>query len=151
MNLSTLDRNPTTNGESAVVHITEADRARLRGMIDAMLPYAYTNRTQLIVLQGKIADARVVPSGAVPADVITMNSRFRVQHLGSNAVETYTLVFPPQANQLEGRLSIVDFLGITVIGNRVGDVIDWTGSRQGRQLRIEELLFQPEREGCFSL
>lgn len=151
MNASTLTRKPKTSGKNAIVHITEPDRARLRGMIDAMLPYAYTNHAQLIMLQGKIADARVVPPGAVPADVITMNSQFRLQHMGTSAAETYTLVFPPQANLLEGRLSIVDFLGITVIGTRVGEIIEWSGSHEGRQLRVEELLFQPEREGCFNL
>lgn len=132
-----------------VAVVTDVDRSRLQKMIDAAMPYAYVNRSQLVALSERIARARLVPPGAVPANVVTMNSRFRLHHLETDFEEMFTLVFPPQADPFEGRLSVLDPLGTAVLGHRVGDIVHWPIPRGDRRFRIEEMLFQPEREGRF--
>ncbi len=139
----------TLETKSPIIVVTDADWIRLKRMIDATLPYAYANQSQLIAFREKIGQARMVPPGAVPANVVTMNSRFRLYHLGTDLDETYTLVFPPQADPIEGRLSVLDPLGTAVLGHRVGDIVKWPIRHGSRRVRVDEMLFQPEREGRF--
>ena len=61
-------------------------------------------------------------------------------------MDTFTLVYPDEANIAEGRLSILAPLGTAILGYRVGDSIRWKiPSGEGRW-RVEEIVFQPERE-----
>lgn len=61
-------------------------------------------------------------------------------------IETFTLVYPNEANISEGKLSILAPLGTAILGYRVGDLARWQVSSGVGRWRVEELLFQPERE-----
>ena len=71
-----MKRSPpaTVETKGTVPLFTEPDRARLRRLIDAYRPYAYANRDTLDALEAELLRGRVVPPGAVPANVVTMNS-----------------------------------------------------------------------------
>jgi regulator of nucleoside diphosphate kinase len=56
----------------------------------------------------------------------------------------YTIVFPPEADTAQQRISVLAPIGTALIGYRVGDVIEWSTPGGGRRLRIETVLFQPE-------
>lgn len=134
-----------TDGTIETTIVTEPDRSRLRRLIDAMLPYAHGNRAHLAALGDKLIRARVVPPAEVPTDVVTMSSRFRLRHLDSEAEETRMLVFPHQDDGSPDRLSVVDPLGVAVLGRRVGDLFERPTPGGVRPLVVDELLFQPER------
>jgi len=131
--------------------VTEPDRTRLRRLIDAQRPYAHGNGLALDALEYSLISARVVPSGAVPANVITMNSTLRVCDLGTEQEETFTLVFPSRADPANGCISVLSAKGLAVLGYRSGDVVEYSVGDRRRQLRIEEVVFQPEREGRYDL
>ena len=87
----------------------------------------------------------------VPPDVVTMNSSVRVSDLGTAKSEVITIVFPSDANYEDGKVSVLAPLGTALLGYRVGDVVYWHVPRGVRQLRIDEILYQPEAAGHYHL
>ena len=87
----------------------------------------------------------------VPPDVVTMNSSVRVSDLATSKSDLFTIVFPSDANYEEGKISILAPLGTALLGYRVGDVVNWHVPRGVRQLRIDEIVYQPERAGDYHL
>jgi regulator of nucleoside diphosphate kinase len=130
---------------------TEPDRTRLGRFIDAYRPYAYANRDALDALEGELLRARVVPPGAVPANVVTLNSTVRIRDLGTEREETFTVVLPGTDDPTMGRTSVLSPVGMAVLGRRSGDVVEGPLRRWMRPTRIEDVVSQPEREGKYGL
>ncbi len=130
-----------------LVYITEADMNRLRPLIDRMKK----GRDDLGALQAEMEHARVVAPAAVPADVITMNSRARLRDLETGEEVTYTLVFPSQASIDDGRISVVAPIGTAMLGHRVGDVFEWEVPAGSVRYKVEAVLYQPEAAGQYHL
>jgi regulator of nucleoside diphosphate kinase len=76
-----------------------------------------------------------------------MNSTVRLRQLRSKEIETYTLVYPTDANIAEDKLSVLAPIGTAILGYRVGDRVEWQVPRGAIRFKIEELVFQPERDG----
>lgn len=131
--------------------ITADDRTRLWRMLGALRPYAYGNRSALDELEGDLLRARIVPPGAVPSIVVTMNSTVRVRDLALDADETFRIVYPAYADPAAGRISVLSPLGAAVLGSRAGEVVEQPGPDGPRQILIQEVIYQPERRGEFSL
>ena len=114
--------------------VTQADRA----LLGALRPHRE--------LQRELDRAVVVLPEAVPADVVTMNSRVAFCDETSDVRRVVTIVFPGDADASAGRLSVLSPIGTALLGLSVGQAIDWDfpdGSR--RRLRVEELVQQPEQ------
>jgi regulator of nucleoside diphosphate kinase len=62
-----------------------------------------------------------------------------------------TLVYDADADAFGERVSVLAPLGASILGARVGDVVEWQSRRGPRQLRIERILYQPEAAGDFDL
>ncbi len=128
--------------------ITESDRRRLTSLLASDFAVAIQSRSYLMDLRVELQRAEIVDSADVPGDVITMNSTVRLRDLDTGEVETYTLVYPNEANIANSKLSILAPIGTAILGNHVGDVVRWRVPSGSRQLQVEEILFQPEREGA---
>ena len=129
------------------IFITEPDMEQLSQIVDSVRKAAGKEREQLKILEGELDRAQIVSSFSVPADVVTMHSRVRVKDLNENQVFTYTLVFPRDADFTQGKISVLAPVGTAILGCRAGDVIEWKVPGGNRRLRIEEVLYQPERAG----
>lgn len=130
-----------------IIYITNADMRRLQPLIDTMKK----SRDDLRGLQAELEHARVVAPAEVPPDVITMNSKARLRDLETGEEVTYTLVFPDQANIELGRISVVAPVGTAMLGHRVGDEFSWDVPAGSVNLRVEEVLYQPEAAGHYHL
>jgi regulator of nucleoside diphosphate kinase len=108
-------------------------------------------REELEDLTREIERGSEVRPQEMPADVVTMNSRVRVTDVESETTQEYTIVFPGDADYEKGRISILAPLGTALLGYRVGNVVNWHVPRGVRQLRIEEIVYQPEAAGDFHL
>jgi regulator of nucleoside diphosphate kinase len=130
------------------IFITEADLAELRTMIDR----AHNNGEGLNLadLEAELKRARIVPAEDIPSDVVTMNSKVRLYDLDTGERELFTLVYPWQADADNYLISVLAPVGTAMIGCRVGDVIKWPIPAGIGRFRIEELVYQPEREGVLS-
>ena len=130
--------------------ITAADFDRLRGIVDSPR-YRSTHAPLLLALREELDRGQVVPADAVPKGVVTMHSRVRVRDLKDQESETYTLVYPDQADINENKLSVLAPLGMALLGTRVGQIVKFDAPAGERRLKIEKILYQPEARGDFHL
>ena len=133
------------------IFITENDRMRLESLLAGEVAEAIGPKPYLRALREEIERARVVSAAEVPADVVTMNSSFRLRDLDTDEIETFTLVYPRSADIWSNKLSILAPIGTAVLGYRVGDIVSWPVPEGTRRLVVEEVLFQPERDGALNL
>jgi regulator of nucleoside diphosphate kinase len=125
------------------IMITHTDFDRLRGLIDSPR-YRRSYASSLAALKDELDRSRVVAPGDVPRGVVTMHSRVRVRDLESQERDTYTLVYPEEADINDGKLSILAPLGIAMLGTRAGQVLKCDAPAGPRQLKVEKILYQPE-------
>lgn len=128
--------------------ISRADRERLEALIDSARMDSRVREDYLAALEGELSRARVVPAGKVPPDVVTMNSVIRLRDLDSDETEEYELVCPADADVAQNRISVLAPIGTAILGYRLGDIIEWPVPAGLRRLRVEEVLYQPERAGA---
>ena len=133
------------------IFITATDRERLTDMVETALAGKNRDTTFLKELARELAGAETVDSKAVPPNVVTMNSRVVVQDVETGEISEYTLVFPEKADISQGRLSVVSPIGTAILGYAKGDTITWQTPGGPRQIRIEEIPYQPEAAGDYHL
>ena len=133
------------------IFITRRDRERLTLMLEEALAGKHRDAAFLKELARELAIAETVEPKAVPADVVTMNSRVVVKDVETGESSEYTLVFPEQANVEHGRLSVVSPIGTAILGYAKGDVITWQTPGGPRQIQIADIRYQPEAAGDFHL
>ena len=100
-------------------------------------------------LEHEIERAIVVDPRRMPRDVVTMNSRARLR-LDDEPMEV-ALVYPDEADDGAGRLSVCSGIGTAILGYREGDAFDWRVTHRTRHVRIEQVIYQPEAAGHFHL
>lgn len=108
-------------------------------------------RDHLKQLRSRLESATVVDSREMLPDVVTMNSTFKLFDTVRSESDTFTLVYPDEACIAEGKLSILSPLGAEVFGRRVGESLTLQVLNGETQKRVDQLFFQPERMGAFSL
>lgn len=125
------------------IYITEIDKARLSRLV------ALEQGPAIAELEHEIERARVVDARQVARDVVTMNSR-AVLRLDDAPLEV-ALVYPQQADDSAGKLSICSGIGTAILGYKEGDAIDWRIPDRTLRISIEKVLYQPEAAGDFHL
>ncbi len=131
------------------IFITQFDKERIEELIairDGRRDGA-RDRNDLQELHQELQRAEVMEPQAIPANVITMNSKMVLRDLDSGEDETYSLVFPEDADIDNGAISVLAPIGTALLGYRVGDTIKWPVPSGVRALRIEKILYQPEASG----
>jgi regulator of nucleoside diphosphate kinase len=112
--------------------VTEADFANL-----SLLGHA--------PLLDALVGATIVASDAVPPDVITMQSQAVVKDKTTGERRLVTLVYPAEANEAAGRISVVVPLGTALLGASAGETIECDSPDGLRRLSIVDVVHQPER------
>lgn len=122
---------------------------RLEGLL--ALP-AFRGRGDLDGLRDELDRADVREPQAMPADVITMNSRARFVEENTGREYELTLAFPKDASAESGRVSIFSPAGSALLGLSTGQSIDWkTADGNTIRLKVLEVIWQPEANGQFEL
>jgi regulator of nucleoside diphosphate kinase len=133
------------------IYLTALDLRRLCRVVSMELALDADSNRHLTRLIAELQRAEVVAADEVPHDVVTMNSEVVLRDEDTGETETYTLVYPNQADIAQNRLSVLAPIGTAILGYQVGDVIRWSVPAGVRRVRIEEVVFQPERVGAFHL
>lgn len=132
--------------EEQVRHmVTDLDCKRLQILLAAARASQPEVMAWLEALQRLLETADVIPAEDVPPDVVTMNSQVRLWNNDTARETTLSLVFPADARGSDMdrvRLSVLTHMGMSMLGRRVGDVVD-------DSIRIDKLLYQPEAAGHF--
>ncbi|SNB46288.1 nucleoside diphosphate kinase regulator [Geobacter sp. DSM 9736] len=140
-----------TNHKRRQIYITEFDLDRLEDLIEKHRAKTSRDTRNLDELEQELGKAEVVSPESIPPDVITMNSRVRLEDADSGHATVYTLVFPADADVEKGKISILAPIGTAMIGYRVGDKITWDVPGGQKNLAVKEILYQPESAGDYHL
>lgn len=127
------------------IYITSKDNERLEALLDG--PSNRAANVYLDGLEAELARAQVVDPKDIPHDVVTMNSTVVLTDITTGAKETYTLVYPPEADAEAGKVSVLAPLGTAMLGYRVGDVFEWKVPQGVKSWRVESVIYQPEAAG----
>ena len=127
--------------------LTEADHERLELLLSSEFAKVISPIEYIEGLRDELKGAEIVAPNRVPRTVVTMNSIVTLRDLETNERETYTLVYPEQADIANDRLSVLAPVGTAILGQRVGDELKWRVPAGWRRLKVQRVLFQPEREG----
>ena len=122
------------------IFIADDDRVRLEALLRRALDQDVHGTNYLAALAGELRRARVVPWAEIPPDVVTMGSTVRLRDLETGEDETYTLVYPDNADIEEDKLSVLAPVGTALLGYRAGDVVEWPVPAGVSRFRIEEVL-----------
>ncbi|GAK60601.1 GreA/GreB family elongation factor [Candidatus Vecturithrix granuli] len=136
--------------EKRIIYVTEFDYERLSALIKQANPKS-RDKLHLQKLTEELERGEIVEPQEIPPDVITMNSKVRLKDIDSGEEAIYTLVFPHNANIEQNKISVLAPIGTALIGYRVGDIIEWKVPSGIKQLRVEEILYQPEAAGDYDL
>jgi regulator of nucleoside diphosphate kinase len=125
------------------IYITQTDQYRLQELIELERGAAS------VELEHEIERAIVVASERVSEDVVTMNSKVLLQVDGQES--KMCLVYPQDADEISGRVSVLSATGAAILGCRKGDAIDCVISDRTQRILIDRLIYQPEACGDLHL
>ena len=80
-----------------------------------------------------------------------MRTKEKLKDLDTGEENVYSIVFANEANSDEGKISILAPLATALLGYRRGDAVEFQAPARMRRLKIEEILYQPESAGDYSL
>jgi regulator of nucleoside diphosphate kinase len=133
------------------IHITRFDLERLQKLLQEAKYTGYRKSEYLEKLQEELNRAEIVSPQEIPGDVITMNSIVCLVDLDTGEEETYTLVFPDDADIKQGKISVLAPIGTGMLGYEVGDIFEWEVPAGTRRLRVERIIYQPEASDDYNL
>jgi regulator of nucleoside diphosphate kinase len=129
------------------IYITANDAEKLRELIWKAQRTEYRHSTYLQMLSSELARAMIIDENAVPPDVITMNSQVSLVDSDTGEEMLYTLVFPEDADAIQGKISVLAPIGTAMLGYRVGDDFEWDTPGGKRKIRVIKVVYQPEASG----
>ncbi len=127
--------------------ISEQDLNRLETMLEHQAKLTPTMQH----LEEELARADVVAPQDVPTNVVTMNAKVLITIAPATEPTEITLVYPHDFHGDKGQVNIVAPVGAAILGLAEGQEIDWPQpDGHTMKIKIEKVLFQPEREGDFN-
>lgn len=134
------------------IYVTKSDLNRLEKLLELLEEQADArDQEHLLQLEEELHRAKVVAPQDIHPEVVTMNSKVRTKDLSTGKETIYHLVFPGDADAGNHKVSILAPIGTALIGFKAGDVVEWKAPAGVKQLKIEEVLYQPEAAGDFHL
>jgi regulator of nucleoside diphosphate kinase len=129
--------------DTAGIYVTELDKSRLEVLI------GIEDGPVVVDLEHELERAIIVPPQVVSPNVVTMNSRVALQLDGEET--EVSLVYPEDADESAGRVSVLSDVGAAILGYQEGDELDWIIDDRTRRIVIERVIYQPESAGHLHL
>ena len=133
------------------IQITEFDLQRLNKLLREAEHTDYRGSEYLDELRTELDCAQIVPSQAVSQDVVTMNSIVVLLDPLTRKEETYTLVFPEDADIGQGKISILAPVGTAMLGCKIGDSFESKVPAGKLRMKVKRIIYQPEAAGDYHL
>ena len=126
--------------------LSEQDLNRLETMLEHQQQLTPTMQH----LEEELARAIVVAPQDVPANVVSMNARVLIRVDGAVDAHEVILVYPHDFKGEKNQVNVIAPIGAAILGLAEGQEITWP-QPDGKimQVKIEKVLFQPERDGDF--
>ncbi|QKT03111.1 nucleoside diphosphate kinase regulator [Ectothiorhodospiraceae bacterium 2226] len=130
------------------ITVSAFDLDRLEALLDKLPKPA---SPEINALRAELARANIVEPEEMPPTVVTMNSRVRFAVEGTDETFEKVLCYPRDIDGQPDKISVLAPLGSAMLGLSVGQQIAWPlPGRKTVQVRIEEVLYQPERAGDYN-
>jgi regulator of nucleoside diphosphate kinase len=113
--------------------ITTTDLERLRPLLDLH------DSPAAELLDAELHRARIVAPDRAPPDVVMMNSEVVYEDCETSATRTVRVVYPKDADAVQGRISVLAPIGSALLGLRVGQSITWRVPNGTKRLRVVEV------------
>jgi len=131
--------------------VNRLDYVRIKNCINDAKQIKSINSAEAGKLLNELNSAKIVEPEAIPSNVVTMNSIVKLSFLNSNKPVQFQIVYPDKADLKNQKISIFSPIATALIGYKVGDEIEWLVPAGLTQLKIEEIIYQPEAAGDFNL
>lgn len=131
------------------IYMTSMDYKRLSGIVRALKSSRSGKGPQLESLSHDLENAVIVSPADIPANVVTMNSTVRFIDLSTGEEQTYTIVFPADADMEKKRISVFAPIGSALIGESVGNTVSCLTPKGEVRLKVCEVVYQPEASGVY--
>jgi regulator of nucleoside diphosphate kinase len=126
--------------------ITDVDRRRLGTLLTTREGRASGTMRSIDRLTTLLEDACSVAAIEAPKTLVTMNTTVELVDVETGSCRLVTMVYPPDTDDVPDGASVIEPLGLALIGCQVGDVLQCP-DEPGRDFRITEIIYQPERTG----
>ena len=127
--------------------ISELDLNRIEQILTTL---SHSELEKVATLEDELERADVVEPVAIPGNVVTMNSTVKFSVSSSEQTFCLTLVYPKDMTNDGKTISILAPAGSAMLGLLEGDEIEWpTPDGKPMKVKVEEILYQPERAGEF--
>lgn len=131
--------------------INRLDYARIKKCINDAKQFKSISSIEAEKLIKELDKAKIVEPEAIPSNVVTMNSIVKLSFLNNNKQVQFQIVYPDQSNLKENKISIFSPIATALIGYKVTDEIEWIVPAGFTNIRIDEIIYQPEAAGDYSL
>ncbi|GAB1403008.1 MAG: nucleoside diphosphate kinase regulator [Lentimicrobiaceae bacterium] len=131
--------------------VSTKDMARLRERIDIARSGGLKAPVNLSLLISELDRAKVLPPEKMPADVITMNSIITMEYVNSSKTMQIQLVYPEDADVSKQKISIFAPVATALLGYRIGDIVEWKIPTGIAQMKVTNIVYQPEASGDFNI
>ena len=125
--------------------LTDKDYRRLLALLNDSFALALSHKPYLKDLRGELDIAEIVDSDKIPPNVVAMYTTVQLRDVSSREVDLFTLVFPNEANIIEGKLSVLAPIGTSILGQRIGDVVTWPVPSGNVKVEIEDVFAPGKR------
>ena len=118
--------------------------------LETMLEHQTVLTPTMKHLEDELARAEVVEPQKVPSDVVTMNAKVLITVAPATESTEITLVYPHDFKGEKGQVNIIAPIGAAILGLAEGQDIEWPQpDGHMMKVKIEKVLYQPEREGNY--
>jgi regulator of nucleoside diphosphate kinase len=130
----------TTTTVPPPITVTETDHDRLSDIAETVGSRAPGAR----LLADEMRRARVVAPGEIAPSVVTMNAKVEFVDDQTHQVRRVTLVYPEDADILNGKVSVLTPIGAALIGLSEGQSMEWQTLDGERKTLTVLKVHQPE-------
>ncbi|MCE9552581.1 MAG: GreA/GreB family elongation factor [Planctomycetes bacterium] len=134
-----------------MLYVTDADRRRLGTLLSGDELSHGGNARSVADLNELLEESAPMDARLAPATLVTMNTAVRLVDVRTGDQQTVTLVYPEDVDLFPDGVSVLEPLGAALLGCQVGDVVQCLAEQPHRKVRVDEIVYQPEREKAFHL
>ena len=131
--------------------LNRLDYYRIKKCINDAKQINSINASEAESLMTELNSAKIVDPKKIPSDVVTMNSIVKISFLNDNKNIEFQIVYPEQANLKERKISIFSPIDTALIGYKVNDEIEWLVPAGLTRIKIDEIIYQPEASGHYTI
>ena len=95
-----------------------------------------TTQEEEQILLDQLKVAKQVLRKELPSDVVTVNCEVKIKDITKNEEEKYLFVQTNREKIKKGKYSILSPIGLAIVGNKVGDIINWPFADGEKKIEI---------------